>query len=77
MKPADWVALSEKNLINNIWNHSFSPCHEGPVFCIWERKDEITSEQFQAFINGPDSPASRQVFQNKARRVSDAFLQYK
>ena len=49
-----WDDAVEKHLEAGFFNHSFCPISsEGPVFCIWEVREGITSGQFQDFIDGP------------------------
>ena len=49
-----WVSAS---LEKGFYNHSFNPvATEGPIFCIWETREVITSEQFQEFIDGSGGP---------------------
>jgi hypothetical protein len=49
-------------------NHSFLPAGiEGPCYCYWETKDDMSLADFQAFVDGPDGPGgSSLVFENKA-----------
>lgn len=59
LKPEDWAAVHEKNLTKDMWNHSFTPSSNGKnAFCYWESKDDISAEEFQAFIDGPDGPGA-------------------
>lgn len=49
-----WDDAVVKNLEAGFFNHSFCPTSaEGPIFCIWEVREGMTSEQFQDFIDGP------------------------
>ena len=73
LKDEDWAKMSEKILALDMWNHSFAPCGmEGPVFCCWESKADISCEEFQKFIDGPDGPAPG-MFVNKVHKVLDGF----
>lgn len=39
-----------------VYCHTFMPTgKEGPMFCIWEAKEEVTDSDFQNFIDGPDA----------------------
>ena len=50
-----WDEAVAKNLEAGFYNHSFCPVgSEGPAFCIWEVREGITAEEFQAFIDGPN-----------------------
>ena len=74
LKPEDWTAVHDKNLSLNMWNHSFAPCGaEGPVFCCWESRNDISVEEFQTFIDGPDGPGAGKVFINKVHKVMEGF----
>ena len=40
-------------------NHTFIPASpEGPVVCVWETKEDMSPEDFQKFIDGPDGPSA-------------------
>lgn len=55
-------------------NHYFMPTGETPkddVFCVWESKVPMTIEDFQAFIDGPNSPAA-EPFMNTVYKVLPA-----
>ena len=40
---------------SGIDNNAFCPVGpEGPAFCLWEVREGITAEEFQAFIDGPN-----------------------
>ena len=48
--------MLEKNNKLHMHNHTFSPTNKyGPLFCCWESENDISVEEFQAFIDGPDS----------------------
>ena len=52
-----WDEAVAKNLEAGFYNHSANGiAEEGPVYCIWETREEITAEQFQEFIDGPNGP---------------------
>ncbi|MEC8442307.1 MAG: hypothetical protein VXZ59_08310 [Cyanobacteriota bacterium] len=52
-----WENSVKVNLEAGYFNHSFNPVDvEGPCFCIWEVREGISTEQFQAFLDGPDGP---------------------
>jgi hypothetical protein len=52
-----WDEAVTTNLEAGFYNHSFNPiAPEGPCFCIWAVREGISSEQFQAFIDGPNGP---------------------
>ena len=37
------------------YNHCFCPIGpEGPAYCIWEVREDISAEEFQEFIDGPN-----------------------
>ena len=39
-----------------VYCHTFMPiAEEGPIFCIWETKEEVSDSEFQSFIDGPDA----------------------
>ena len=68
MTPDDMMAAAKKNQSVGFHNHTFMP--EGgdkPVYCLWESEKDITEEEFQTFIDGPDGPGPG-VFTNKVRR---------
>lgn len=49
--------MLEKNNKLHMHNHTFSPTNkDGPLFCCWESEKDISVEEFQAFIDGPDGP---------------------
>lgn len=51
-------------------NHTFAPtAMEGPVFCCWESEKDITVEEFQTFIDGPDGPGAGAIFNNTCHKV--------
>tara|TARA_Y100001968_G_scaffold207361_1_gene190568 strand:+ start:899 stop:1126 length:228 start_codon:yes stop_codon:yes gene_type:complete len=42
------------NKEEGIFNHSVNAVtSEGPIYSIWETKEEITAEEFQEFIDSP------------------------
>ncbi len=74
LKPEDWTAVHEKNFKNNMWNHSFTPSTNGQnCFCCWESKDDLSAEEFQAFIDGPDGPGAGEVFINDCHKAMSEF----
>ena len=60
MGDVDFAAMAEAQHEAGIYNHYFMPSDvEGPIMCLWECKDkEMGSDDFQAFIDGPESPAA-------------------
>ena len=49
--------MLENNNKLHMHNHTFSPTNkDGPLFCCWESENDISVEEFQAFIDGPDGP---------------------
>ena len=51
-------------------NHTFAPCgQEGPCFCVWESAKDISAQEFQAFIDGPDGPGAGKIFNNLVHKV--------
>ena len=49
-----WDDAVAKNLEAGFYNHAFCPIGpDGPAFCIWEVREDISLEDFQAFIDGP------------------------
>ena len=60
--------------INNIklgfYNHTFMPSsQEGPAFCTWECAKDISADEFQKFIDGPDGPGAGKIFNNAVHKV--------
>ena len=71
MGDVDFAAMAEAQHEAGIFNHYFMPSDvEGPIMCLWECKDkEMGSDDFQAFIDGPESPAADLV--NKVYPIND------
>ena len=45
------------NKAKGFYNHSANAItKEGPIYCIWEVKEGISTEEFQKFIDGPSGP---------------------
>ena len=64
--PEAFVAMGEKQRALGYFNHAFLPSGgEGPVLCLWECRDAAAREGFQAFIDGPESPAGQASFNNR------------
>ena len=58
MQTLDMGAFAEKAKAAGFANPCFCPtAQEGPFFCIWEANSDVSTEDFQAFIDGPDGPA--------------------
>lgn len=73
MVEKDWIGMGEKNNQHGFHNHSFLPAStNGPVFCLWESEKDITVEEFQKFIDGPDGPGGEGTFINKVHKINDA-----
>lgn len=71
MGPADMRAMGQKNHELGFHNHFFVPCGEaGPAFCVWESEKDLTVEEFQRFIDGPDGPGAGKIFDNACRKVA-------
>ncbi len=52
-------------------NHAFLPIGpEGPVFCLWESSADVSADDFQAFVDGPEGPGEGRVFDNAVSKVS-------
>ena len=52
-----WDEAVQANLEAGYYNHCFNPISpEGPAYCIWEVREDISAEQFQQFIDGPNGP---------------------
>jgi len=65
----EMAAMHAKNATLGFSNHSFQPCSPaGPVICVWESKEPMSEEQFQAFMDGPDGPGAGQVFVNTVHK---------
>lgn len=65
----DFAAMAEKHHGLGFHNHSFMPTGmDSNVLCVWECKENTTTEDFQSFIDGPDGPAEG-VFSNKCYKV--------
>ena len=48
-------AMTQAHLEHGFLNHTFMPSSkEGPFFCVWEAREDLTIEDFQTFIDGPD-----------------------
>ena len=74
MSPDDWAAMRKKNNDLGYHNHTFLPAGvDGPINCLWECKEETSPEAFQAFIDGPDGPASGTLV-NKCWKVMDGAI---
>lgn len=70
MTPEQMGAMASKNASLGFWNHSFQPlAPEGPVICVWESQREMSSDEFQQFIDGPDGPGGGQVFLNQVHKA--------
>jgi len=80
MASIDMGAMTEKQNAIGFHCHSFLPAApEGPVFCLWESKEEMSAEAFQAFIDGPDGPTPPEspvggVFQNTVHKAAPGSL---
>lgn len=58
MGALDMKAYTEKANAAGFANPCFCPtAKEGPLFCIWETKADMSAEEFTKFIDGPDGPA--------------------
>lgn len=71
MADMDMDAFEKANREKGFHNHFFLPTGfkpNDPVFCVWESKEKVSIEDFQAFIDGPDGPAPG-VFDNKIFEV--------
>lgn len=72
-KDVDRAKMQERNLSRGLWNHSVILTGEdGPVYCIWESKDDMSVEEFQKFIEGPNGPAPG-WFHNYPHKMMDGF----
>jgi len=70
MTPEDLAAVAEKYHSLGFHYHNFLPSEStGLINCLWECKGETDLEAFQAFIDGPDSPAGGGVSVNKVYKV--------
>jgi hypothetical protein len=57
MGSLDFKAVTAKNNKLGFHNHTFVPvAPEGPMFCLWESDKDISVEEFQTFVDGPDGP---------------------
>lgn len=69
----DWAKIHERNLNAGMWNHSIIPTGEdGPVYCIWESKDDMSLEEFHEFVEGPNGPTPG-FFRNHPYKMMDGF----
>jgi hypothetical protein len=58
MGSLDFKAITAKNNKLGFHNHTFVPvAPEGPMFCLWESDKDISVEEFQTFVDGPDGPS--------------------
>ena len=67
----DADAFAEANEAKGFCNHYFLPTgatKQDPVFCVWESKEDMSIEEFQNFIDGPDGPGP-DVFNNVVHKV--------
>ena len=65
MTPEQQAAGVAKQTSLGFFNHAFMPCTpEGPCICTWESKADVSIEEFQKFIDGPDGPGAGKVFKN-------------
>lgn len=55
--PEAMKAMTAKHIECGFFNHSFVPAGgDKPMVCIWEAKADVSAEDFQAFIDGPNGP---------------------
>lgn len=60
------AAMGAKHQRMGYYNHAFLPQGgDGRILCLWECRDEAARAGFQAFIDGPDSPAGKETFNNR------------
>ena len=60
-------AMGARHRALGYYNHSFLPSGgDGRILCLWECRDAAAREGFQAFIDGPESPAGKEIFNNRA-----------
>jgi len=70
MTPDGMAQMNAKNRSLGFENHSFQPLDPaGPCICIWESKEPLAAEEFQAFIDGPEGPGAGAVFRNQVFKV--------
>lgn len=69
MQPDDMAKMTNGFHAKGLHNHSFLPCAmdgKHAAICIWEcQSPDMTVEDFQAFIDGPDGPGAGQTFDNE------------
>tara|TARA_B100001013_G_C24375981_1_gene350133 strand:+ start:313 stop:606 length:294 start_codon:yes stop_codon:yes gene_type:complete len=47
--------MTQTQLEHGFFNHTFMPSPKGgPFFCVWEAKENLTIEDLQTFIDGPN-----------------------
>lgn len=57
MSSIDLAEMTKKQNALGYHGHCMLPSAvEGPIFCVWETKEPMSVESFQAFIDGPDGP---------------------
>ena len=70
--PAEFINMNQKQRDLGFVNHQWLPGPKGsdaPMQCLWECKNTVTKEQFQAFIDGPDGPDPTDCLINTVHNV--------
>jgi hypothetical protein len=55
--------------------HCYLPTGQGaadPIFCIWETRNKMSADEFEGFINGPNSP-SADLFASRVYHAPSSF----
>lgn len=74
MKSLNFKDVAKAQHAAGIFGHAFLPSEpEGPILCLWECKEKMSLQEFENFIDGPNSPAGGALI-NKAFRVLPSGL---
>ena len=71
-----WDEAVAVNKEKAFYNHSANAITVNvPIFCIWETKDGVSSEEFQEFIDGPTGPGfGLSVLMNICKTIDTSLM---